>query len=199
MNSISNDTTIPLCHAGVDEAGRGPLAGPVVTAAVIPGTQLDLTGIRDSKKLTEKRRNEWFARITAQAEAHCIVVVTPAEIDQMNILQATLDGMRRAVEGLTVVPELVLVDGNKAPKVDLPLRTVVGGDDIHAAISAASVLAKVTRDRLMVALDGEFPQYGFAKHKGYPTPQHLKALREHGATPHHRQSFGPVKKQLSLI
>lgn len=196
MNT-TNDT-IPACHAGVDEAGRGPLAGPVVTAAVIPGQQLDLSGIRDSKKLTEKRRNEWFTRILEQAAAHCIVVVSPAEIDEMNILQATLDGMRRAVEGLNITPELVLVDGNKAPKIELPVQTVVGGDDIHAAISAASVLAKVTRDRLMVALDGEYPQYGFAKHKGYPTPQHLKALREHGATPHHRQSFGPVK-QLPLI
>ena len=197
MTSIP-DPIIPLCHAGVDEAGRGPLAGPVVAAAVITGPLLELNGIRDSKKLSEKQRNLWFERITAQAQAWAIAIVEPAEIDQLNILHASLEAMRRAILQLTTVPELVLVDGNKLPPLELPARAVVGGDNIHPAISAASVLAKVTRDRIMCELDTRYPQYGFARHKGYPTAQHLQALQAHGPTPVHRQSFGPVR-QLNLL
>lgn len=189
---------LPLIHAGVDEAGRGPLAGPVVAAAVIPGADIDLSGIRDSKKMSEKKREYWYEVITGQALAWSVVAMTPAEIDKLNILQATLKAMRLAVEQLNYQPKLVLIDGNQSPELSLPVRTVVGGDDIHPAISAASVLAKVYRDRVMYDLDQKFPDYGFAKHKGYPTPQHLAALREYGPTPHHRQSFSPVK-QLMLL
>ncbi|GAB4181602.1 MAG: ribonuclease HII [Wenzhouxiangellaceae bacterium] len=191
------DTPLPLLHAGVDEAGRGPLAGPVVAAAVIPGEQLDLSGIRDSKKLSEKRRDEWYERITSTAHGWAIAIVDVAEIDELNILRASLEAMRRAVADLADIPQLVLVDGNQQPPIALPTRAIVGGDDIVPAISAASVLAKMTRDRLMIELDASYPQYGFARHKGYPTPQHLQALREHGPCPCHRRSFAPVK-QLSL-
>ena len=189
---------LPLNHAGVDEAGRGPLAGPVVAAAVIAGMDIDLEGIRDSKKLSEKQRNHWYEVITEQAQSWSVVALAPADIDRLNILQATMLAMQRAVQQLDTKPKLVLIDGNKAPELSVPVKTVIGGDDIYPAISAASVLAKVYRDKLMRELDSAFPQYGFAKHKGYPTPQHLAALKEHGPCPHHRRSFSPVK-QLSLL
>ena len=189
---------LPLNHAGVDEAGRGPLAGPVVAAAVIAGMDIDLEGIRDSKKLSEKQRNHWYEVITEQAQSWSVVAFAPADIDRLNILQATMLAMQRAVQQLDTKPKLVLIDGNKAPELSVPVKTVIGGDDIYPAISAASVLAKVYRDKLMRELDSAFPQYGFAKHKGYPTPQHLAALKEHGPCPHHRRSFSPVK-QLSLL
>lgn len=189
---------LPVNHAGVDEAGRGPVAGPVVAAAVIAGPRLDLTDIRDSKKLSPAQRERWYGQITKQAAAWAVAIVEVAEIDQLNILRASLEAMRRAVAKLTTAPELVLVDGNQPPPIDLPLHTIVGGDDLYPAISAASVLAKVTRDRIMVELDRDYPQYGFARHKGYPTPQHLQALREHGPTPVHRRSFAPVRQLLLL-
>lgn len=177
---------------GVDEAGRGPLAGPVVAAAVVLNPNHQINGLADSKKLTEKLREKRYDEIMA----HCIVGIgqaSVAEIDKMNILQATMLAMRRAVLQLTVTPTEVWVDGNQDPHVDYPTRLIVGGDAIMPVISAASIVAKVTRDRLMCSLDEQYPGYGLAKHKGYGTKEHMIALRSLGPSQCHRYSFAPVK------
>jgi len=185
--------------AGVDEVGRGPLAGPVVVAAVILDPQKPIVGITDSKKLTEKKREALYPEIIEKALAFKIVHVHHDEIDKLNILQATLTGMRRAIEGLPLTPNIIMIDGNKAPQgVDIPMETVIKGDSKIEAIGAASILAKVTRDRDMVRLDREFPGYGFAKHKGYPTKQHFAAIDELGPCKIHRMSFAPLK-QMTLL
>lgn len=180
--------------AGVDEAGRGPLAGPVVVAAVVLNPQQPVDGLDDSKKLSEMRREKLFPLIIERALAYCVVVVERDEIDRINIFQATMTGMSRAVAGLTPAAAEAWVDGNHLPK-DLPCpgRAIIGGDALIPAISAASILAKVTRDRLMMAMDTEHPGYGFAAHKGYSTPEHLAALKRLGPCPQHRHSFAPVR------
>lgn len=186
--------------AGVDEAGRGPLVGTVVAAAVILDPNNPIAGLNDSKKLSEKKREKLFIGIQEKALAWAIADASPAEIDELNILQASLLAMRRAVEALQVQPDQVLVDGNKIPQgLLMPCEAVVGGDALHAEISAASILAKVTRDRQMLELDQKFPQFGFAKHKGYPTKAHFEAIALHGVTTEHRRSFGPVRKALALL
>ncbi|MFK2903438.1 ribonuclease HII [Dyella ginsengisoli] len=186
--------------AGVDEAGRGPLAGPVVVAAVILDPSRPIVGLDDSKKLSERKREALYAQVIERALAHCVIEVEAAEIDQLNIFQATMVGMSRAVAGLSPGAHEALIDGNKLP-LDLPCagRAIVGGDALEPAISAASILAKVTRDRLMVALDAVHPGYGFAVHKGYPTPAHLDALQRLGPCPQHRRSFAPVTRALEQI
>ena len=184
--------------AGVDEVGRGPLVGDVVTAAVILDPARPIAGLNDSKKLSEKKREALFDMIQENALAFAIGRCSAAEIDEFNILQATMKAMQRAVAGLTIQPEFVLIDGNRCPSLAMPSQAVVKGDSLVAEISAASILAKVTRDREMAALDLEYPQYGFAQHKGYPTAQHLAALAEHGALAVHRRSFKPVKLALGL-
>jgi ribonuclease HII len=189
--------------AGVDEAGRGPLAGPLAVAAVILDPSRPIAGLDDSKKLTEARRESLYAQIIENALAHCVVLIEPEEIDRLNIFQATMAGMSRAVAGLPLLAHEALIDGNKLPR-DLPCpgRAIVGGDALEPAISAASILAKVSRDRVMVAADSRYPAYGFGVHKGYPTPAHLSSLRQHGPCPLHRRSFAPVKRlldQLSLF
>lgn len=180
--------------AGVDEAGRGPLAGPVAVAAVILDPARPIDGLDDSKKLTEQKREALYPLIVERALAHCIVMVMSDEIDRINIFQATMTGMSRALSGLTPAAHEAWIDGNALPR-DLPCtgRAIIGGDALEPAISAASILAKVTRDRWMVALDREHPGYGFAEHKGYATPAHLAALQRLGPCPHHRRSFAPVK------
>lgn len=185
--------------AGVDEVGRGPLAGDVVTAAVILDPDNPIEGLNDSKKLTEKRREALFDEIQAKAKSWSIARATVAEIDQLNILQASLLAMKRAVQGLDVQPEHVLVDGNKIPRWDYSAEAVVKGDGRVAAIGAASILAKVTRDREMVSMDALYPGYGFAGHKGYPTRVHLEALDKLGVTSIHRTSFGPVRSRLEQL
>ena len=186
--------------AGVDEAGRGPLVGTVVAAAVILDPNNPIAGLNDSKKLSEKKREKLFIEIQEKALAWAIAEASPAEIDELNILQASLLAMRRAVEALQLQPDEVLVDGNKIPQgLSMPCEAVVGGDALHAEISAASILAKVTRDRQMLELDQKFPQFGFAKHKGYPTKAHFEAIALHGVTTEHRRSFGPVRKALALL
>ena len=185
--------------AGVDEAGRGPLVGSVVAAAVILDPLNPIEGLDDSKKLTEKKREKLYTEIKEKALAWAIAEATHEEIDQINILQASLLAMRRAVEALQTQPEHVLVDGNKIPQgLTMSCDAVVGGDALHAEISAASILAKVTRDREMVDLDLKYPQYGFAKHKGYPTKAHFQAIEEHGVVDQHRRSYAPVKKALGI-
>jgi len=175
---------------GVDEAGRGPLAGPVCAAAVILPTDLDIPGLNDSKKLTEKKREELYDIITAQAIAYGIAMVSEEEIDEINILQATFLAMRRAVEALSVKPDFVLIDGNREPDLgDLPLKTIVKGDSRSANIAAASILAKVTRDRYMLEMAEKYPEYSFERHKGYGTKVHYAAIREYGMSPIHRPSF----------
>lgn len=176
-----------LC--GVDEAGRGPLAGPVCAAAVILPDDAELPGLNDSKKLTDKKRRELYDIITEQALSWSVALVDEKTIDEINILQATFRAMEQAVAGLTVEPDLVLVDGNREPPLPMKTQCVVGGDGKSASIAAASILAKVTRDRLMEELDGQYPQYGFAVHKGYGTKRHYEALRTYGPCPIHRQSF----------
>lgn len=180
--------------AGVDEAGRGPLAGPVVAAAVILDDQQPILGLADSKVLSEKKRERLFDEIRAKALCCCIAEASPEEIDELNILQATMLAMRRAVEGLRLKPAKVLVDGNRLPVLRVPAEAIVKGDAKVAAISAASILAKVTRDRQCLLMHESHPHYGFATHKGYPTPEHLAALREHGVSPWHRRSFAPVRE-----
>jgi ribonuclease HII len=180
--------------AGVDEAGRGPLAGPVVAAAVILDPENPIAGLADSKKLTEKQRENLFVLIQERALAWAIASADVAEIDELNILQASLLAMKRAVEALHLVPTLALVDGNCAPKLICPVTTIIKGDQTEPAISAASILAKVARDREMVMLDQQFPQYGFAKHKGYPTKDHIAALELYGITVIHRLSYAPVAR-----
>ena len=187
---------VPGLVAGVDEAGRGPLAGPVVAAAVILDELKPIKGLKDSKVLSAKRREALFDEIRAKALCCCIAEASVDEIDQFNILQATLLAMRRAVEGLRLPPAKVLVDGNRQPVLKVPAEAIVKGDAKVPAISAASILAKVHRDRLCQGLHDEYPEYGFAMHKGYPTPEHLAALRAHGATSVHRKSFGPVRQAL---
>lgn len=185
--------------AGVDEVGRGPLAWDVVTAAVILDPEQPIEGLNDSKKLTEKRREHLFDEIQLKAKSWCIARATVAEIDQINILQASLLAMKRAVEGLHIQPEHVLVDGNKLPQWSYSAEAVVQGDARVAVISAASILAKVARDREMHELDKQYPGYGFADHKGYPTKAHMDALALLGATPIHRVSFAPVKARIAQI
>ena len=182
--------------AGVDEVGRGPLFGDVVTAAVILDPAQPIEGLADSKRLTEKRRDALFDEIKQKALSWSVARANVEEIDQLNILHATMLAMQRAVAGLSVAPEFALIDGNRCPQLPCPCASVVKGDSKVAAISAASILAKVTRDREMEALDKLYPAYGLAKHKGYPTAAHLEALAEHGPTPFHRRSFGPVKRLL---
>jgi ribonuclease HII len=184
--------------AGVDEVGRGPLVGAVVTAAVILDPAKPIIGLADSKKLSEKRRNALYDEIVEKALSWSLGRAEPEEIDQLNILHATMLAMQRAVAGLSVVPEYVLIDGNRCPALPMPSLAVVKGDSRVAEISAASIIAKVTRDREMTELDLCFPQYGFAQHKGYPTAFHLEKLAEHGAIEHHRRSFAPVKRALGL-
>lgn len=178
--------------AGVDEAGRGPLAGPVVAAAVILDDRHPIAGLADSKKLTAARREALFDEIRAKALCCSIAQASVEEIDRLNILQATLLAMRRAVMGLRLKPRMVLVDGNRLPALDMPAEAIVKGDALVPAISAASILAKVHRDHWCVQVDEQFPQYGFAQHKGYGTPEHLAALQAHGACAQHRRSFAPV-------
>ena len=183
--------------AGVDEAGRGPLAGPVVAAAVILDDANPITGLADSKVLSPQRRERLHDEIRARALCCSIGLASVDEIDRLNILQATLLAMRRAVDGLRLKPVKVLVDGNRLPPLDVLSEAIVGGDAKVAAISAASIIAKVHRDRLCAELHAQFPQYGFALHKGYGTPEHLQALRLHGACPQHRRSFAPVAAALA--
>ncbi|MGI1795887.1 ribonuclease HII [Acinetobacter variabilis] len=186
--------------AGVDEAGRGPLVGSVVAAAVILDPNNPIEGLNDSKKLSEKKREKLFIEIQEKALAWAIAEASAAEIDEHNILQASLLAMRRAVEALSIQPEHVLVDGNKIPQgLAMSCDAVVGGDALHPEISAASILAKVTRDRQMVEMDQKYPQFGFAKHKGYPTKAHFEAIALHGVIDEHRRSFGPVKKVLAAL
>jgi len=183
---------------GVDEAGRGPLIGSVFAAAVILDPARHIAGLADSKKLSEARREALAPLIREQALAWCIASASAQEIDQLNIFQATMLAMSRAVAGLQVVPDKALIDGNKVPKQLLvPAEAIVKGDAKVQEISAASILAKTARDAEMIALDAIHPQYGFARHKGYPTAEHLKALAEHGALAEHRRSFGPVRLQLA--
>ena len=182
------------CFAGVDEAGRGPLCGPVCVAACILDPAKPVYGINDSKKLSEKKRELLFEEIKAKALAYSIVFVGPEVIDRDNILRATMDGMRRAVEQLETAPDLVLVDGNRCPEgLAMPARPVVKGDATSASIGAASILAKVSRDRYMCELDRQYPQYHLAKHKGYPTKLHYELIEKYGIQPFYRRSF--LKKQ----
>ncbi|KKI45809.1 MAG: ribonuclease HII [Enterobacterales bacterium] len=185
--------------AGVDEVGRGPLVGAVVTAAVILDPARPIVGLADSKKLSEKRRNALYEEIIEKALSWSLGRAEPHEIDELNILHATMLAMQRAVAGLSIEPDFVLIDGNRCPKLPMASQAVVKGDSRVAEISAASILAKVTRDREMEVLDAQFPDYGFAQHKGYPTAFHLERLAQLGATEHHRRSFGPVKRVLGLM
>lgn len=190
----------PLANqiAGVDEVGRGPLVGAVVTAAVILDPNNPIQGLADSKKLSEKRRLALAEEIKQKALAWSLGRAEPDEIDELNILHATMLAMQRAVAGLAVQPDFVLVDGNRIPTLPMPAQAVVKGDSLVAEISAASILAKVARDQEMAELDKQFPEYGFTKHKGYPTRLHFEKLAEFGATPFHRKSFAPVAKILRL-
>lgn len=179
-------------QAGVDEAGRGPLAGPVVAAAVILDDAKRIRGLADSKELTPLQRDRLYDQIMDRALCCSVAQASVEEIDTLNIYHATMLAMKRAVEGLRLKPARVLVDGNALPRIDVLAEAIVGGDAKIRSISAASILAKVHRDRLLATLHEEFPQYGFASHKGYSTPEHLQALRVHGACPHHRRFFSPV-------
>lgn len=185
-----------LLLAGVDEVGRGPLAGPVVTAAVILDPEKPVEGLADSKAMSEKKRERLFDEIKEKALAWAIGRCEVEEIDDLNILQATMVAMQRAVAGLHLQPEHVLVDGNRCPKLPCSCEFVIKGDSKVAAISAASIIAKVTRDREMVHLDEQYPGYGLAGHKGYPTKSHIEALQTLGVTPIHRRSFAPVRRVL---
>lgn len=198
METIGFDFSDAQHIAGVDEVGRGPLIGDVVAAAVILDPDNPIEGLMDSKKLSEKRREQLSAEIKEKALAWSIAVATPAEIDQLNILHATMLAMRRAVLDLKTKPDFVYVDGNRCPEIPFPVEAVVKGDSKVAEISAASIIAKVHRDHQMIELDARFPQYQFAKHKGYPTPDHLRLIEEHGVLPEHRRSFGPVKRLVDL-
>ena len=193
--ALSWDT--PGLIAGVDEAGRGQLAGPVVVAAVILDDLNPIRGLADSKVLTARKREKLYDEIRAKALCCSVAEASVDEIDQFNILQATMLAMRRAVEGLRLKPSLVLVDGNRLPVLAMRAEAIVKGDSKVAAISAASILAKVTRDRWCAELDAQYPQYGFASHKGYGTAEHLLALQTHGACPQHRKTFSPVAKVLA--
>ena len=189
------DPALPLI-AGVDEAGRGPLAGPVYAAAVILDPARDIHGLADSKKLSAASRAELDRMIRTHALAWALGIATVEEIDRLNILQASLLAMQRAVASLTLIPHLALVDGNRAPALNCSVRTIVGGDATEPAISAASILAKVARDTEMQVLHARYPGYGFDRHKGYPTAAHVAALTALGVSPVHRRSFGPVRRLL---
>ncbi|EGR2283970.1 ribonuclease HII [Vibrio parahaemolyticus] len=184
--------------AGVDEVGRGPLVGDVVTAAVILDPNNPIEGLNDSKKLSEKKRLELLPEIKEKALAWAVGRCSPEEIDELNILQATMVAMQRAIAGLKVQPDLVLIDGNRCPELPMDSHAVVKGDLRVAEISAASIIAKVVRDQEMEELDKQYPQFGFAKHKGYPTKAHFEAIEQHGVISEHRKSFKPVKKALGL-
>ncbi|WP_333003228.1 ribonuclease HII [Vibrio coralliilyticus] len=184
--------------AGVDEVGRGPLVGDVVTAAVILDPNNPIEGLNDSKKLTEKKRLALLPEIKEKALAWSVGRCSPEEIDQLNILQATMVAMQRAIEGLEVAPDFALIDGNRVPQLNMDAQAVVKGDMRVAEISAASIIAKVVRDQEMEELDKLYPQFGFAKHKGYPTKAHFEAIEQHGVIDQHRKSFKPVKKALGL-
>ena len=197
MTELTFDlASLPAIHAGVDEVGRGPLAGPVVAAAVILDPAHPIDGLADSKKLTERRRNALDVEIREHALAWALGRAEVEEIDRINILQASLLAMQRAVAGLGQAAELVLVDGNRCPPLDYPSRAVVKGDSLVPAISAASIIAKVSRDREMVEMDARYPGYGLAGHKGYPCAKHLEALQTLGVTPIHRRSYAPVRRLL---
>lgn len=189
---VGTDTIL----AGVDEAGRGPLAGPVVAAAVILDSSFPIAGLADSKTLSAARRERLAGLIRAHASSWALGMASVEEIDQLNILQATLLAMQRAVQGLAITPQMVLVDGNCAPRLSSPVRTIVRGDASVKVISAASILAKVARDVMLHELDRQYPGYGFAGHKGYPTTAHLRALEELGPSAVHRRSFAPVRRLL---
>lgn len=189
----------PSLVCGIDEAGRGPLAGPVVAAAVILDPERPIPGLNDSKKLSEKKRDALAILIRERAIAWAVAEATVDEIDRLNILHATMLAMQRAVAGLAVRPTSAMVDGNRCPKLDIPAEAVVKGDGKIASIAAASILAKTVRDGGMLALHEQYPMYGFDRHMGYPTAAHCLALEVHGASPVHRRSFGPVAKQLSLL
>jgi ribonuclease HII len=196
LESLGPLWATPGLVAGVDEAGRGPLAGPVVAAAVILDVAHPIKGLADSKTLTAARRERLVDEIRAHALCCAVGRASVEEIDRLNILQATMLAMCRAVEGLRLVPHRVVVDGNRTPALRMPVAAVIKGDAKVAAISAASILAKVERDRLCLELDNLYPHYGFALHKGYPTAAHLAALREHGPCSEHRISFRPVREAL---
>jgi ribonuclease HII len=196
-----SDTSCIGFTAGIDEAGRGCLAGPVVAGAVILPAVFDLPGLTDSKKLSARKREQLAQAIKAQAVSWALGFSWPREIERINILQATLTSMRRAVQALAIQPEQLLVDGNRAFVSDIPLKTIVGGDALHPCISAASILAKTFRDQLLTFMGERHPQYGLAKHKGYGTKEHLAALRTHGPSPLHRMTFqgvAPREQQLWL-
>ncbi|CCG88159.1 ribonuclease HII [Erwinia piriflorinigrans] len=182
--------------AGVDEVGRGPLVGAVVTAAVILDPTRPIVGLGDSKKLSEKRRLALYDEIKDKALSWSLGRAEPEEIDRLNILHATMLAMQRAVAGLHLTPDFVLIDGNRCPHLAMPSRAVVKGDSLVQEIGAASIIAKVTRDREMCELDQQYPQYGFARHKGYPTAVHMEKLAQFGVTPQHRRSFAPVRNAM---
>ena len=196
IGDFFSDAAVGKIVAGVDEVGRGPLAGDVVAAAVILGENHGIVGLNDSKKISEKKRLSLSEEIKEKSVAWCIARASVEEIDRLNILHASLLAMKRAVEGLSTQPEHVLVDGNKLPKWSYSAEAVVQGDSRVQEISAASILAKVTRDSEMMALDEEYPGFGFSKHKGYPTKVHMEALEKYGPTKIHRTSYAPVKKFL---
>lgn len=183
-------------ECGVDEAGRGPLAGNVYAAAVILDVNNPIEGLADSKKLSEKKREMLFAEIISKSLSYHVALATATEIDSLNILHATMLAMKRAIEGLHIKPFMALIDGNRAPRVNLQCQTIIGGDATIAAISAASILAKVSRDREMLAMDELYPKYGFAKHKGYGTKEHLLAIAKHGPCIIHRKTFAPINQYL---
>ena len=195
MATLFDDAGELIC--GVDEAGRGPLAGPVFAAAVILDPAKPIAGLRDSKKLSPTRRDELALIIQRDALAWSIAQCSAAEIDALNILQATMLAMRRAIEGLSVTPTLALIDGNRCPVTTVRTEAIVKGDDKVVEISAASILAKTARDALLIEMHARYPQYGFDQHKGYPTSLHLARLREHGITPEHRRSYAPVRELLN--
>lgn len=174
---------------GVDEAGRGPLAGPVYAAAVILPDDIDIVGINDSKKLSEKKREQLFSEITQKAVAYCVATASVDEIEDINILNAAMLAMKRAVSGLKIKPDIVFIDGNKAPDLDIKTKTIIKGDSLSMSIAAASILAKVSRDRYMYELSEKYPQYMFDKHKGYGTKLHYDAIEKYGICPEHRPSF----------
>ncbi|MDR8523084.1 ribonuclease HII [Shewanella fidelis] len=199
IKGITPEQVTQICvgyYAGVDEVGRGPLVGNVVTAAVILDPNNPIEGLNDSKKLSEKKRELLFEQIQQKALSISVGSATPAEIDELNILHATMLAMQRAVAGLNVKPTSVLVDGNRTPDFGVESHAIVKGDGLIDAISAASIIAKVVRDREMDALAAQYPQFGFDKHKGYPTKAHFEALAEHGVLPEHRKSFRPVREAL---
>jgi ribonuclease HII len=195
MTDITHEA---LWIAGVDEAGRGPLAGPVFAAAVILDPQRPITGLQDSKKLSAKQRAKLFVLIQENAKAYAITMATEAEIDELNILQATLLAMKRAVLQLSLTPDEVWIDGNQSPTLPMRTKTIIQGDSLIPAISAASILAKESRDAWMLDLHAQYPVYGFDQHKGYPTALHRNALQIHGISPVHRRSFSPVKQLIEI-